>query len=144
MTTGLTFGEVYEELVFVDNLESGKTTPWLASAYAWSNDTKTLTFTVRAGVKWSDGVPFTANDVLFTFNLLKKNPALDLNSIWSVLSSVSLKGTNQVVFQFKKAATPYFYYIADQTPIVPEHIWSKISNPVTYLDATPIGTGPTR
>jgi peptide/nickel transport system substrate-binding protein len=142
VTDGLTFGEVYEELVFVDNLESGKTTPWLARAYAWSNNTKTLTFTVRAGVKWSDGVPFTANDVLFTFDLLKKDPALDLNSVWSVLSSVSLKGTNQVVFQFKAAATPYFYYIADETPIVPEHIWSKISDPATYLDATPVGTGP--
>jgi peptide/nickel transport system substrate-binding protein len=142
VTTGLTFGEIYEELEFVDNLESGKTTPWLASASAWSNGDRTLTFTIRAGVKWSDGVPFSANDVLFTFNLIKKNPALDLNSVWSVLSSVSLKGTNQVVFQFKTAATPYFYYIADQVPIVPEHIWSKISNPVTYLDASPVGTGP--
>jgi peptide/nickel transport system substrate-binding protein len=36
---------------------------------------------------------------------------------------------------------PYFYYIADQTPIVPEHIWSKIANPVTYNDPSPVGTG---
>lgn len=139
---GVSFGEVYEELTYVDTLKSGATTPWLATAYAWSNGDKTLTFTIRQGVKWSDGQPFSANDVLYTFDLLKKFPALDLTSVWSVLSSVSLKGTDQVVFQFKTKAVPYFYYIADQVPIVSEHVWSKISNPVTYLDANPIGTGP--
>jgi peptide/nickel transport system substrate-binding protein len=139
---GISFGEVYEELVYVDTLKNAATTPWLATAYAWSNGDKTLTFTIRQGVKWSDGQPFSANDVVFTFNLLKKFPAADLTSVWSVLSSVALKGTDQVVFQFKTKAVPYFYYIADQVPIVPEHIWSKVSNPVTYLDANPIGTGP--
>jgi len=81
---------------------------------------KTLTFTVRSGVKWSDGVPFSAADVLYTFNLLKKYPALDLNAVWSVLSSVSSTG-DKVTFDFKSAAVPYFYYIADQVPIVPQH-----------------------
>ena len=59
-----------------------------------------------------------------------------------MLSSVSAKGSNQVVFQFSKPSVPYFYYIADETPIVPEHIWSSIKDPVTYLDKNPIGTGP--
>jgi peptide/nickel transport system substrate-binding protein len=136
------FGPVYEELVFMDSLKDGATTPWLATNWAWSNNDKTLTFTIRKGVKWSDGKPFSASDVLFTFNLLKKYPALDLNSDWSVLSSVSLSGSDQVVFNFKTAAVPYFYYIADETPIVPEHIWSTIGNPVTYLDKKPVGTGP--
>jgi len=136
------FGPVYEELVYMDSLENGATTPWLATAWAWSNNERTLTFTIRSGVKWSDGVAFSAKDVLFSFNLLKQYPALDLNGDWSVLSSVSAKGSNQVVFKFKTAAVPYFYYIADQTPLVPEHIWSTIKDPVTYLDPNPIGTGP--
>jgi peptide/nickel transport system substrate-binding protein len=136
------FGPIYEELVYMDSLKNGATTPWLASAWAWSNNDKTLTFTIRSGVKWSDGVAFSAKDVLYSFNLLKKNPALDLNGDWSVLSSVSAKGSNQVVFQFNKPSVTYFYYIADETPIVPEHIWSKIKDPVTYLDSAPIGTGP--
>ena len=42
---------------------------------------------------------------------------------------------------FKTAAVPYFYYIADQIPIVPQHIWSTIANPVSYADANPVGTG---
>ena len=67
----LSFGTVYEELTFVNGLKSGATTNWLASSYAWSNSNKTLTFTIRPNVKWSDGKPLTAADVLFTFNLLK-------------------------------------------------------------------------
>jgi peptide/nickel transport system substrate-binding protein len=140
--TDLSFGTIYEELTFVDTLKSGATTPWLATAYAWSNDSKTLTFTIRSGVKWSDDKPFSAADVVFTFDLLKKFPALDLNAVWSVLSSVAQVGSDQVVFNFKSSAVPYFYYIADETPIVPEHIWASIANPVTYNDGAPVGTGP--
>ena len=138
---GETVGFVYEPLVFVDSLESGKTTPWLASSFAWSDANKVLTFTIRKGVKWSDGKPMTAADVVFTFNLLKKNPALDLTAVWSVLRSVVQSGDN-VVLTFKTTAVPYFYYVADQVSIVPEHIWASLKSPVTYADATPIGTGP--
>jgi peptide/nickel transport system substrate-binding protein len=137
---GVTMGQVYEPLMFVDTLDNGKVSPWLASSYAWSNGNKTLTFTIQQGVTFSDGKPMTAADVAFTFNLLQKVPALDVNSVWSVLSSVTQQG-NTVVMDFKAPSVPYFYYIADQIPIVPEHIWSTIKNPVTYADSNPIGTG---
>jgi peptide/nickel transport system substrate-binding protein len=141
LAQGITMGQVYEPLAFVNTLESGKASPWLATAWTWGAGNKTLTFTIRNGVKWSDGTPMTAADVAFTFNLMKKFPGLDLNSVWSVLSSATQQGSNQVVFTFKTAAVPYFYYIADQTPIVPQHIWSKIANPVTYADSNPVATG---
>jgi len=137
----LSFGTEYEELTYVNGLKSGATTPWLASSYAWGNGNKTLTFTIRSGVKWSDGKPFSATDVAYTFQLLKKYPALDLNANWSVLKSVTQNG-DMVVFTFKTAAVPYFYYIAGQTPIVAKHIWSSIKNPTTYKDTHPVGTGP--
>ncbi len=137
----LSFGTVYEELTFVNGLKSGATTNWLASSYAWSNQNKTLAVTIRPGVKWSDGKPFTAADVLFTFNLLKSHAGLDLNAAWSVLKDVTRSG-NKITFDFKGSAVPYFYYIAAQTPIVPQHIWSTIKNPVTYKDTHPVGTGP--
>jgi peptide/nickel transport system substrate-binding protein len=137
---GVTMGQVYEPLAFVNTLQSGKTSPWLATSWAWSNNNKTLTFTIRNGVKWNDGTPMTAADVAFTFNLMKKFPGLDLNSVWSDLSGVTQQGSN-VVMTLKNAAVPNFYYIADQTPIVPQHVWSKIANPVTYADANPVATG---
>ncbi len=139
----LSLGTVYEPLVFVNALKSGDTTPWLASKYEWASDNKSVTFTIRDGVKWTDGQPLTAADVLYTFQLMKKNPALDLNAVWSVLSDVQQQGTNQVVMSFKTSAVPYFYYVADQVGIVPEHIWSKISgDPAAYVDYPPVGSGP--
>ena len=131
----------YETLSFVNSLQSGKTSPWLASSYAWSNSNKTLTFTIRDGVTWSDGTAFTPADVVYTFNLLKKYPALDINSVWSVLSSVQASGSNQVVFNFSQSSVPYLYYIAGQVPIVSQLVWSKIANPVTDPIKNPIGTG---
>jgi peptide/nickel transport system substrate-binding protein len=137
----LSFGTVYEELTFVNGLKNGATTNWLASKYAWSNGNKTLSVTIRPGVKWTDGKPFTAGDVLFTFNRLKKFPGADLNAAWSVLKDVKRSG-DTVTFDFKTSAVPYFYYIAAQTPIVPQHVWASIKNPVTYKDTHPVGTGP--
>ncbi len=136
----LALGDIYEPLMYVNTLQNEKTTPWLATKYAWSNGNKTLTFTIRNGVNWSDGKPMSAADVAYTFNLIKQNPALDLNSVWSVLTSVQDQN-DQVVMNFKSPSVPYFYYIADQVPIVPQHIWSTIKDPVHYDDKTPVATG---
>ena len=138
----LSVGFTYEPLVYVDPLANGKTTPMLATSWAWSNNNRTLTFQIRQGVKFSNGTAMTANDVAGTFNLLKKDSALDLNGIWSVLSSVTATSPTTVVMDFSTAATPYFYYIADETPIVPMSIWSTLANPATNAVTDPIGTGP--
>jgi len=138
---GYSLGPVYEPLAFVNTLESGKTSPWLATSWTWSDGNKVLTFTIRSGVKFSNGDPLTPADVVFTFEMLKKNPTLDVNAVWSVLSSVAQKGSNQVVMTFKTEAVPYFYYVADQVAIVDQSIWSKIKNPVLYPDKNPVGTG---
>ena len=65
-------GPVYEPLVFVNTLQSGQETPWLATSWTWSNGNKQITFTIRNGVKFSNGHPLTPADVVFTFNMLKK------------------------------------------------------------------------
>jgi peptide/nickel transport system substrate-binding protein len=139
--TLLSVGFMYEPLVYVNPLQDGKTTPMLASSWAWGAGNKSLTFTIRQGVKWSDGTPMTAADVAYTFNLIKKYPALDLTGAWSVLSSVTATGST-VTMDFSTVAVPYFYYIADQTPIVPQHIWSTYANPTTNPVTSPVGTGP--
>jgi peptide/nickel transport system substrate-binding protein len=138
---GQSFGILYEPLVY-DNLLNDKKTPWLASAYEWSSDSKTLTFTIRPGVKWSDGQDFTADDVVFTFNLLKQHPDADLQSDWAVLSSVTKSGTDKVVMAFQQAAVPNFYQIAGQTAMVPQHIWSAFNDPASQVVKDPVGTGP--
>ncbi|HUA43379.1 MAG TPA: ABC transporter substrate-binding protein [Streptosporangiaceae bacterium] len=138
-------GVIYEPLMF-ENLLTQKVSPWLATSYQWTNGLKTLTFTIRKGVKFSDGVPMTPADVAFTFNLINRNPALDGWGLWQnvhgPLQSVAVQGDN-VVLNFSSPAPTYFYYAAGQVPIVPEHIWSKLPLKTlpTYPDKDPIGTG---
>jgi peptide/nickel transport system substrate-binding protein len=147
-TTGVSFGFVYEPLEFVNILKNGATTPWLATSSSWSKDFKTLTFTMRSGVNWNDGKPFSAADVVYTFNAMKANKAIDLNALWSnaggPLTSVTASGSNQVVFKFNGPAQSYFYYVADQTPILPQHVFAALDQTKlsTYKDTSPVGTGP--
>lgn len=146
--SGTSFGFVYEPLQFVDILKAGAVTPWLATSSSWSSDFRTLTFTIRSGVTWSDGQAFSAKDVVYTFNAMKHDKAIDLNAIWTAdggpLTSVTQSGANQVVFKFTSPAESYFYYVADQTPIVPEHIWSSANQGKleAFADPNPVGTGP--
>ncbi|MFC4454076.1 ABC transporter substrate-binding protein [Deinococcus sonorensis] len=132
---------IYESLYYVNAL-NGKATPVLGTKYSWSKDNKTLTFTTRDGVKWSDGQAFSAQDVAFTFNYIKQYPAIDTSGLWkSGLSSVKATNNNTVVFTFSAPNTPIFQYVANQM-IVPQHIWSTIKDPVTETNAKPVGTGP--
>ncbi len=133
-------GPVYEPLAFVNTLQSGKATPWLATKWVWGTGNTTLTFTIRSGVKFTNGDPLTPADVAYTFNLLHKYPTLDINAIWSDLTSVTASGQT-VVMTFKQPAVTNFYYIADQIGIVDQKVWSKVSNPVNYPDKNPVGTG---
>ncbi|HEV2377076.1 MAG TPA: ABC transporter substrate-binding protein [Streptosporangiaceae bacterium] len=141
MDAGQSLGPVYEPLAFVNTLGGGTAKPWLASGWRWSAGNRVVTFTVRAGVSFSNGAPLTAADVVFTFGLLKEFPALDQNKVWSVLSSVSQSGHSLVVMTFKTPDVPYFYYVADQVPIVSRQVWSRVKDPVSYPDAHPVGTG---
>ena len=71
----------YEPLLEFNQLKPGQIYNWLATGYTWSNGGKTLTFNLRPGVKWSDGQPFTAADVAFTFNLINQNPTANYSGV---------------------------------------------------------------
>lgn len=136
-------GLLYEELYFT-NLYTGQHTPWLATNASYNSDLTQLTFTLRSGVKWNDGQPFTSADVVFTFNLMQAHPALDQNSIWATeLKSVSAPDSNTVVFNLKAPDSTALFYIGGVF-IVPQHIWSTISgDPAKFAnDKNPVGTGP--
>jgi len=138
---------IYQSLYYI-NAATGAQTPLLATGYNWSANNLVLTVTTRSGVTWSDGTPFTAADVAFTFNYLKANPALDVNGIWtSPLTSVAATGPNTVTFTFSKPDTPEAVAIlygtdGQPTDILPQHIWSTITTPATNTNTSPVGTGP--
>ena len=132
---------VYEPLMYVNPL-NGTVTPLLATAYQWEDSNLKMVVTIRKSVKWNDGVPFTPEDVVFTFNLLKSYSAFDTFGVWSSgLQSVEASGDN-VIFTFSKPNVPMYYFILRQF-IVPAHIWSEVKDPTTFVNAdNPVGTGP--
>ncbi|MDQ1723694.1 MAG: peptide/nickel transport system substrate-binding protein, partial [Frankiaceae bacterium] len=144
--SGQANGFVYEPLVYVNALKAGAETPMLAASYKWSADNKSITFTVRDNVKWNDGQPFSADDVAYTFELMKKTPAMDLYSLWTGagLQSATASGKD-VTLTFKQPAQVYFYLFAGAVTIVPKHIWSTgdaATKGGTWENAKPVGTGP--
>ncbi len=133
-------GMIYEPLAQLDDVKPTISYPWLAQSWTWSNDNKTLTFHLRKGVTWTDGKPFTSADVVFTFNMLKKFPQLNTGGV--TFNSISAPDASTAVMTFSAPSYTQFFYIAENTYIVPEHIWAHVSNPATYENPKPVGTGP--
>ena len=142
-------GYLYESLLYINPLQSSATpTPMLATSYAWNSTDTQLTFDIRSGVKWSDGTAFSAQDVAYTFNLVKQYSSLDTFALWSApsgggagLTSATASGS-KVTLNFSANASVFFYDVANMMPIVPQHIWSTVGNPTNYTDTKPVGTGP--
>lgn len=129
---------IYEPLVQINFSDIGNDTPWLAKEWEWSDDNKTFTVHLQDGVKWSDGEAFTADDVVFTYELVKNDPALNRSGI--DFDTITATDDATVVFTFAQASRQAFFKIV-ALPIVAEHIWSKVDDPTTYEDKEPVGTG---
>ncbi|HEY1639686.1 MAG TPA: ABC transporter substrate-binding protein [Streptosporangiaceae bacterium] len=128
---------IYEPLV-VYTPTNGKYTPWLATSWSWNSGSTQLTFNLRHGVKWSDGKLFTAADVASTFQILKKYFG---GGGFPYVKSVVATGPYVVTFTFSMPFSPALGQVGQQV-IAPEHIWSKVPNPVKFTNPSPVGTGP--
>ncbi len=131
---------IYEPLL-IYNPMSGEYTPWLAEAWTWEEPARQLAFTLREGVSWSDGRAMTAEDVAFTFDLMRRHRALDSGGVWRILESVEAVDTRTVRVRFQRAFAPGLLEVA-HTPIVPQHIWSEVGDPVGFSNPDPVATGP--
>jgi peptide/nickel transport system substrate-binding protein len=144
------FGMIYEPLMAQHSYNGTPAQPWLATSATWNGNFTQVTFKLRSGVKWSDGIPFTATDVMYTFNLMKQYPALDTSGFWTknpttgttLFNSVTALDSHTVQMTFNQNASVQEWYFAAQTPIVAQHIFSHMANPSTDLNSHPIGTGP--
>jgi peptide/nickel transport system substrate-binding protein len=131
-------GLIYEPLLQFDLPSPPKYYPWLATSYNWTNGGKAITFAIRQGVKWNNGKPLTAADVAFTYNYVKKNPAINLSGL--AITSATASGNN-VTINFSSAQYLNLQQIAG-VPILPQSVWGSQSNPSTFADPKPVGTGP--
>ena len=132
-------GTIFEPLFFFNQIKDTTPVPLLGTKYSWNADGTVLSITTREGVKWSDGQPFTAKDVAFTFDMLSKNPAM--NSAGYAGTAVATDDTH-VVLTFKSPAFMDGPQLLGKSFIVPEHIWSTLADPTTNAIEKPIGTGP--
>jgi len=136
-----TYGLLYEPL-FYFNLAGPQVYPLLGKSYHWSDHDKVLTVVLRHNVRWSDGKPFTSNDVVYTFQLMKKYPSIDGYGLWNDLSSVTAHGAYTVDFNFRTVNVPDGYYILDHIYPVPEQVFKDVKNPTTFQNPHPVTDGP--
>jgi len=112
---------------------------FLASSFQWGAGGTSITFTIRSGVKWSNGSALTANDVAFTYNLLVKYPDLNTNGV--PITGATVSG-NSVTVSFKTSQYTNLQYVGS-VYIVPQSIWGSLSgDPATFTDTNPVGSGP--
>ena len=130
---------IYEPLFQSNILKPGQYYPFLATKYAWGKGGKSITFTIRQGVKWSDGQAFGPADVAFTYNLIKSNPAINGGGL--TINRVTTSG-NTVTLWFPTPQYANFQQIAATVYIVPQHQWQSAGDPSTFADTDPVGTGP--
>lgn len=139
----------HQELVFDRLLNADAsltaTDGLLAESYEVSEDGKTITFTVREGVKWHDGVDFTAEDVKWTFEYYPTVPGANtvMTDVINDLVSITVDG-NDVVFTFNNPQ-PNALTVFSQWPVLPKHCLENVA-PENFAADTfwqaPIGTGP--
>lgn len=129
-------GESIYERMFVYSSTSGETTPWLATEWSMNDDSTQATFSLRDGVKWSDGEPLVAADVVTSFNLQK-----EYRGGFDYLDKVTAVDDQTVQFDFNRSYSPGLFEIGGQL-IVPDHIWGDMENPDKNTNEDPVGTGP--
>jgi peptide/nickel transport system substrate-binding protein len=130
--------QLFETLYTVDN--DGKNVhPYLATDYTLSPDKLTWTFTLRDGVKFSDGTPLTADDVVFSIDRARKSTT-GLGYIDVAIKSVTAPDASTVVITTKYPWAPLLADISLLTNgIMPKDFGGKTEE--QFFEA-PVGTGP--
>ena len=142
---------IYEPLAYYSAF-ADKMYMWLAESYNFSSDFKQLTIKTRSGIKWSDGVPFSAEDVAYTLNALrdlgpKVRWGVDVNQ---AVAQAKATDANTVVVDFKIPSPRFFFFMTYKYDIgvyiVPKHIfegqdWTNFKH-FDLEKGWPVTTGP--
>lgn len=149
-----TLNKTIYEFLFYYNHNTGEILPWLATGYEYNDAFTEITITLRPGVLWSDGTPFTADDVKFTLELVRAKSTLVFSSeLKEWIKQVDVVDPTKLKITLNKPNPRWvFFYLAENSEInmaiLPKHIWEG-KDPDTFsnfdLDkGWPIGTGPFR
>lgn len=133
------------EFLTLPSADDATPTGGVAKSWKTSEDKLTWTYTIRDGMKWSDGKPVTADDAAYTYNrIMTDDQAAEANGSYvENFEKVTAPDPHTLVIRTKK---PQASMTALDIPIVPEHVWSKISDvsdPKTdSIDVVGVGDGP--
>ena len=135
-------GQIYESLLSYGFDLTPQ--PSLAKSWEVSEDGLTYTFHLNEGVKWHDGVDFTADDVVFTAN----DFLMDAHPRWRLLATnhvdtVAAADAHTVVFTLKHPFSAFIMaFELSSFPIMPKHVYEGTDYRSTEANQHPIGTGP--
>ncbi|MGO1977252.1 ABC transporter substrate-binding protein [Brachybacterium tyrofermentans] len=133
-------GLIYETLFYFNPLKAidQEPVPQLGESYEWNEDGTALTVSVRQGVTWTDGEPFTAGDVAFTFNKVSETEALNDGG-----TAPTAEATDDATVVITYAESSYLEgpNALARTWIIPEHLFTDVEDLATYANEDPIGTG---
>jgi len=145
-----------EGLFYANMLNASEIIPWRAETYKYNDDYTTLEIKIRKGVEWSDGEPFTANDCVFTFEMIQSNDLLGFHGdLKPYIKKASAPDDYTFLIEFLDSAPRFFFeymvFWADfGIPFMAaKHIWEKADDYVEFANydedyGGPIVTGPYR
>jgi peptide/nickel transport system substrate-binding protein len=143
-TSTAVLGEVFSGLTRID-LKTMKPVPDLAKSWEVSPDGKVWTFHLRRDVKWNDGTPFTAEDVVFTFNEIYYNDSIpsstrDILTIKGKKIKVEMIDLYTVRFTLPEPFAPFLNALSAE--ILPKHKLERYVKEGTFNTAWNVGTDP--
>ena len=141
VTSSLVLADVWADgLMTYDR--NGNRIPRLAESWQSSPDGLTYTFKIRSGVKWSDGQPFTADDIVFTLmNFGKYNTYLA--KLMPLIAAADAPDATTFVLKLKQPLTATLdMFDKEVFPLLPKHIYDRTNVLTNPANRAPIGLGP--
>ena len=140
------------EFLYLYNHNSGEVIPWLAESSQVDDDFMGVNVTLRDGIEWSDGMPFTTADVKFTIDLLLNNPDMVFaGDVQEWVKDVEVVDDRNFRINYNKPNARFFYFYFQENseihlPILPKHVWED-QDPLEFTnfdtaEGWPLGTGP--
>lgn len=108
-------------------------------------DDKSVTVTLKDGLKWSDGEAITADDVVFTYNAQADKNSGNADPLWIGGSPVKVEAVDQktVKFTLPTASAAAIASVPTVSWIIPKHVYGKVTDfSVNQLDPIAVGSGP--
>jgi peptide/nickel transport system substrate-binding protein len=127
----------------------GLAKPYAAQSVTWADPT-TLDIVLRPGMKWHDGKPVTAEDVVFSYQATMGDKSPMYKPFSSNIASMEVTGPDKVRFKLKEPNASFLTSSIAKINLIPKHVWEPVlaglagkpENAESYQEKTPVGSGP--